>query len=89
MSLAQRLNLNWVGRRVLPYENARVVAPPGVPVTQDRPNIVVATPKRSGTHVLIDILLNNLPAYRRRPLYVEPRQVLAQPVSRSAINLPD
>ncbi len=34
-------------------------------------NIVVATPMRSGTHVLIDLLLNNVSDYRRKPLYVD------------------
>jgi hypothetical protein len=32
--------------------------------------VVVASFPRSGTHLLIDLILNNFPAYRRRPLYV-------------------
>lgn len=60
-----------LGRHVLPFTNPRVVAPPGRPARHNRPNIVVATPKRCGTHLLIDIILNNLPAYRNRPLYVD------------------
>jgi hypothetical protein len=71
MSLVSNLNLNWVGSHLLPYNNAKVVAPPGVPDRHGRSNIVVATPKRSGTHLLMDILLNNLSAYRTRPLYID------------------
>lgn len=59
------------GRYVLPYTNRRVVCPPGRPGNYGRRNIVVATPKRCGTHVLIDTILNNMPAYRNRPLYID------------------
>lgn len=62
---------SFVGKHVLPYTNPRVVCPPGEPQVFDRPNIVVATPKRCGTHVLIDTILNNMPAYRNRPLYID------------------
>lgn len=62
---------NFIGARLLPFTNPRVVCPPGQPTQQGRPNILVATPKRSGTHVLIDILLNNIPAYRNTPLYID------------------
>lgn len=34
-------------------------------------NIVIATPRRCGTHVLIDIILNNMRDYRNRPLYID------------------
>jgi hypothetical protein len=69
---------NLIGTRLVPFTNPRVVAPPGVPGFHDRPNLVVATPMRSGTHVLIDLILNNLPAYRNRPLYVDLDQCLKQ-----------
>ena len=61
---------NFVGAYMLPYSNARVVAPPGRVTAGGGPNIIIATPRRSGTHVAIDLILNNIPAYRRRPLYV-------------------
>lgn len=69
---------NFIGRTVLPFTNPRVVAPPGTPGQHGRPNLIVATPMRSGTHILIDLILNNLPAYRTRPLYVDLDQCLKQ-----------
>lgn len=62
---------SYIGRRILPFTNPRVVCPPGKVVAQGRPNLVIATPKRSGTHIMIDLLLNNLPDYRNKPLYVD------------------
>lgn len=61
---------NFLGSKVLPFENSRVVSPPGAIGHHQRRCIVVATPMRAGTHVMIDLLLNNLPAYRVKPLYV-------------------
>lgn len=62
---------SYLGGHVLPFNNPRVVCPPGWPETRGRLNIVVATPKRCGTHVLIDIILNNISAYRNKPLYID------------------
>lgn len=62
---------NLIGARLLSFKNPRVVCPPGRLTAATRRNIVVATPKRSGTHVVIDLILNNLAAYRRTPLYVD------------------
>ena len=62
---------NFVGTHVLPFTNPRVVSPPGRVAAHGRPNIIVATPMRSGTHILIDLILNNVPAYRNKPLYVD------------------
>lgn len=61
---------NFIGRRVITSERPLVVCPPGLLEPGDPPNIVVATKVRTGTHLLIDSILNNFPAYRRRPLYV-------------------
>ena len=63
--------LGCVGAHILPFTNPRVVSPPGKVVSFGRRNIIVATPMRSGTHILIDLILNNIPAYRNRPLYVD------------------
>lgn len=69
LSLLQKAP-NYLGSKVLPFENSRVVSPPGTIKHHQRPCIVVATPMRAGTHVMIDLLLNNLPAYRCKPLYI-------------------
>ncbi len=58
--------------RVLPPNTPKTVCPPG-PLSASAsplPLVVVASFPRTGTHVLIDLLLNNFPAYRRDPLYV-------------------
>lgn len=62
---------NFVGTHIVPFTNPRVVCPPGRIRSQGRRNIIVATPMRSGTHILIDLILNNLPDYRNNPLYVD------------------
>ena len=62
---------NFIGTHVVPFTNPRVVCPPGRIRPQDRRNIIVATPMRSGTHILIDLILNNLRDYRNNPLYVD------------------
>lgn len=69
---------NIVGTHIVPFTNPRVVCPPGQVRVQGRKNIIVATPMRSGTHILIDLILNNLPAYRNRPLYVDLDQCAKQ-----------
>ncbi len=35
------------------------------------PHVVVAAQMRSGTHLLIDLILNNFPVYRESPLYLD------------------
>jgi len=49
------------------------VAPPGkLKTTRDGAAIVlVPSIMRSGTHLLIDSILNNISVYRRRPLYID------------------
>lgn len=69
---------NFVGTHVLPFTNPRVVCPPGQVVARGKPNLIVATPMRSGTHILIDLILNNLPDYRNRPLYIDLDQCAKQ-----------
>ena len=66
-----------VGTRILPHNNKRCVAPPGklIEGVGSRP-IVVASLMRSGTHVLIDTILNNFCEYKKRPLYLDLDQYL-------------
>lgn len=66
MSLA-----NFIGSRLLSFQNPRVVCPPGSVHPRGRRNIIVATPRRSGTHILMDLIFNNIPTYRAHPLYVD------------------
>jgi hypothetical protein len=65
------IRVRSLASRLLPHNNRRCVAPPGpLPRGKGRP-IVVASLMRSGTHLLVDLILNNFPAYRRSPLYVD------------------
>lgn len=63
--------VNVIGTHLLPFQNPRVVAPPGTILPNGRPNVIIATPKRSGTHLAIDMIVNNNPHYRRKPIYVD------------------
>lgn len=71
---------NRIGGSLLPFMNPRVVSPPGTPGIHGRVNVVVATPMRSGTHLMIDLLLNNIAVYRTKPLYVDLDATLKQSV---------
>lgn len=52
-------------------ERACVCCPPGqLGPSNGVTHVIVAAPMRSGTHLVIDFLLNNFPAYRHNPLYV-------------------
>lgn len=62
---------NYLGRKYLRFKNPRVVCPPGEILPGEGPLVVVATVMRSGTHLMIDTILNNFPRYKRRPLYVD------------------
>jgi hypothetical protein len=64
--------------RLLPHDNVRCVAPPGKICPAEGKLILLPSMMRSGTHILIDVLLNNFPAYRRRPLYVDLFHYLAR-----------
>jgi hypothetical protein len=54
-----------------PHANKGTVCPPGPLPTGSNPPIIVSSLMRSGTHLAIDLLLNNLPIYRNHPLYVD------------------
>ncbi len=62
---------NFIGRHILRFDNHRVVSPPGPILPGEGPFILVASVMRSGTHLLIDTILNNFPRTRWYPLYVE------------------
>ncbi len=56
---------------MFPPDTSPVCSPPGkLGECSSLPLVVVSSFPRSGTHVLIDLILNNFPAYRRKPLYV-------------------
>jgi hypothetical protein len=62
--------VNTISSRYLRHSNPRVSAPPGAWVANGKRNIIVATSMRSGTHLMIDLILNSFPEYRRKPLYL-------------------
>lgn len=56
----------------LNHNNKKVMAPPAeLPDNPGLPVIVVASVMRSGTHLLIDTILNNFSGYKNKPLYVD------------------
>jgi hypothetical protein len=69
---------SWLSR-FIPHNTRRVVAPPGR-LRDSGPGeiVLVASLMRSGTHVLIDCILNNFARYRRRPLYIDLDQFVGQ-----------
>lgn len=63
--------------RLVPAVNPRTCAPPARPArgsggseARPVPHLLIASIPRSGTHLLIDLVLNNFRPYRRSPLYV-------------------
>ena len=63
--------LRSLGSNCLPHDNPKTVCPPGKIPTGPLPPILVSSLMRSGTHLVIDLLLNNLRSYRNEPLYVD------------------
>lgn len=64
----------------IPPNTRKTVCPPGELQTtvQKRSLVVIASFPRSGTHVLMDLILNNFPSYRRSPLYVNLDEYIRQ-----------
>lgn len=58
-------------RGFLRPDNQLTTCPPGKLVSGSVPLIIVASLRRTGTHLLIDAILNNFAVYKRRPLYVD------------------
>lgn len=56
--------------QILPHDNQRCVAPPGKISPAVGKPIIICSFMRTGTHLLIDLILNHFPCYRRSPLYI-------------------
>ena len=65
-------------QRLFPHNNKRTVAPPGILSKRVGKPILVSSLMRSGTHLLIDLLLNNFAEYRNTPLYIDLDQYLTK-----------
>ncbi len=77
--------VNFIGSRIITAEAARISAPPGTIIRGGYRNIVLATPMRSGTHIAMDLIMNNLPRYRRRPLYINLDTLLLRDLARDTL----
>ena len=66
-----RESLRLFASRILPHDTQRTTAPPSPLVSGEGPTIIVASLMRSGTHLLLDSLFNNVPMLRRSPLFVD------------------
>lgn len=62
----------------LKHNNSKCVVPPGELTSNNGTPIIVASLMRSGTHLSIDLLLNNLKQYKRDPLYLNLHPYLCQ-----------
>src|SRR5579859_7066083 len=62
--------LNFASR-LLPHDTVQTTCPPAPLVNGEGSLIIVCSLMRSGTHLLLDAMFNNLPALRRRPLFVD------------------
>lgn len=56
---------------IFPHNNVRCVSPPGRIRSAPGLPLVVPSLMRSGTHLVIDLVLSNFPEYRRNPLYID------------------
>lgn len=63
--------LQGIAARIFPHDGPALICPPGPVPTGPRPPIIVSSLMRSGTHLAMDLLLNNLPEYRQDPLYID------------------
>lgn len=63
-------------KKIFRGSSKNVVAPPGemIDLNKGKPIIVASFP-RSGTHLMIDTILNNFPQYRNKPLYLDFDQI--------------
>jgi len=58
---------------MLPHNTRCVVAPPGELPRASGEGVIILVPTlmRSGTHLLIDLILNNFKQFKKKPLYVD------------------
>ncbi len=71
LAYSLRHKLQNLGAALFPHASPGIVCPPGPLPTGPLPPIVVSSLMRSGTHLAIDLLLNNLAGYRQEPLYLD------------------
>ena len=65
-------NLRSLGiKGLLPHDTRHTTCPPAPLVSREGPVIIVASIMRSGTHLLLDSIINNIPALRRTPLFID------------------
>lgn len=75
---------NYIGNKFVQHESPKVVCPPGELEPGRGKLILVPTLMRSGTHLLIDTIINNFPQYKRSPLYVDLDSLLREPATRDS-----
>lgn len=63
--------LRKLGTKLFPPANTRCISPPGRITEGKGKPIIVSSLMRTGTHLLIDLILNNFSSYRRAPLYID------------------
>jgi hypothetical protein len=59
------------GAKMLPPANRQTTCPPGRLVSCNAPLIIVPSLMRSGTHLLLDSMMNNFLALRHKPLFID------------------
>lgn len=57
--------------RLFPHTTGKVMCPPGPLPVGPLPPLIVSSLMRTGTHLIIDLLLNNIQGYRQSPLYLD------------------
>ena len=63
--------LQGLAARFFPHAGPSLICPPGPIPTGPHPPIIVSSLMRSGTHLAMDLVLNNIPEYRQEPLYID------------------
>jgi hypothetical protein len=69
--IRNNLIYKWIANGFLSHSNTRTVCPPGIIEAGCLPHILLPSITRTGTHILIDFILNNFSFYKRKPLYID------------------